>query len=423
MSLRKNLLLCLCFMAAAVISTAVQGPSSERERLPVASSYSAAPQGCKALYLVLEELGLPVSRFRKPFQNLGSQQGGLIVVDARRIPFSGRELDKLKEWIKSGNQFVLFQGDTWRGGQAESRKKLPEPGTEKFFSDRSLPARRFGLELKLFPESSRDTVPVSSKELEDVSELNVSKHARWESTPQGWTALVSDKAGPVVVSMKMGKGQVIAISDPTMIQNRFIDQAQNVRLIPALMLGKGRPLHILFDEYHHGHALSESCWGYIGSSIFAWIILQSAVCLALFFYSGRAGRVGRYLSLDRPLGRSSLEHVDSMANVFASCKAGSVALEAVLQRFLSGISRKSGVPINRLERDGIDSGLLGDSAAHEISGLIRDCRNAIKSNDDSDHVVRLARRLSEMQSNLGDSLRRGGGTVWLSNLETSTVCP
>lgn len=408
MSLRKNLLLFLCLLAAAVISTAVQGPYSERERLPVASSYSAAPQGCKALYLVLEELGLPVSRFRKPFQNLGSQQGGLIVADARRIPFTARELDKLEEWIKNGNRFVLFQGDAWRAGQNESRKNGPEPGTQRSFSDRSLPARRFGLELKRFSDSSRAKVPVSSKELEEVTELNVSKRARWESTPQGWTALVSDNAGPVVVSMKMGKGQIIAISDPTMVQNRFIDQAQNVRLIPALMLGKGRPVHILFDEYHHGHAISESFWGYIGSSIFAWIILQSAVCLALFFYSGRAGRVGRYLPLNRPVGRSSLEHVDSMVNVFASCKAGSVALEAVLQRFLSGISRKSGVPVNRLERDGVDSRLLGDSAAHEISGLIRDCRNAIKSNDDSEQVVRLARRLSEMQSKLGDALRRPG---------------
>ncbi|MBI4965420.1 MAG: DUF4350 domain-containing protein [Desulfomonile tiedjei] len=402
-SLRQNLMIFLGFLATAVISAALLGSSSDLERLPIPSSYSAAPEGCKALYMLLEEFKLPVSRFRKSFQNLGSQQSVLIVVDAGRIPFTERELAKLEDWIKSGNKFVFFQGGFSKAAKKESARSGGDSS-----STRTGPARRlalkFGLRLKTFPGGSRGNVDVSSRHLEGITELSVSNLNRWTSAPQGWSALAGDEAGPVVLAKEMGKGEMIAVSDSTMIQNRFIGQAQNVRLVPALLLGDGRPEHIFFDEYHHGHQVSESLWSYVGSSVFAWIMLQSVLFVGLFFYSRRAGQTGRYRPLDRSVGRSSLEHVDSMANVFASCKAGSVALEAMLQRFLSRLSKRTGVPVNAIEKGGIHNRLPGDSEADEISDLVRDCRNALQTNEDTERVVQLAGRLAKAQLKLGDGL-------------------
>jgi len=407
MSLRQNLLLLLGFLATAIISAAVLNSATDKVRLPGASSYSTAPEGCKALYLLVEGLQLPVSRFRKSFRFLDPQHGTLIVVDARRIPFTSSELSKLENWIKRGNKLIFFRGGASRVTGKESGKREREPSNTRPHSSegRNL-ERRFGLGVKTFPNKSRSTLSVSSDQIAGVSELNVSKTARWTSAPQSWDILVSDTAGPIVLSKAMGKGEIIAVSDPTLIQNRFIDRAQNVRLVPALLLSKGRPARILFDEYHHGYRVSESLWGYVGSSVFALIIFQSVVFFGLFFYSKRAGRTGRYRSLDRRVGRSSLEHVDSMAGVFASCRAGSVALEAVLRRFLSRISRKTGVPVKGLEQARHNDRLFGASVAEEVSNLVRECRAAIKADDDTDRVVQLGRRIAEVQTSLGDGLPR-----------------
>ncbi len=405
MSVRLHLLLFLGFVAIAVISAAFVQSSAEKVALPMASSYSTAPEGCKALYLLLEGLKLPVSRFRKSCRFLDPHSGALIVVDPKRVPFSSHELARLEKWIKRGNTLIFFQGRPSRATRKESgRSEREQAGTRSYFSARRALERRFGLRVKTFANVSRSTLRVSSPQLDGVDELDVSKTLRWASAPRGWNVLAGDGAGPIVLSKTMGMGEIIAVSDPTLVQNRFISQAQNVRLLPALLLGKVRPAGVFFDEYHHGHLVSESFWGYVWSSVFAVIMFQSVVFFGLFFYSRRASRSGRFRFLTRRVGRSSLEHVDSMAGVFASCKAGSVALEAVLRRFLSKLSRKTGVPAKSLEQAGPDDRLFGAAMAKEVSDLVKECREAIRFNDESDRVVQLGRRLAEAQSKLGDGL-------------------
>jgi hypothetical protein len=97
-----------------------------------------------------------------------------------------------------------------------------------------------------------------------------------------------------------------------------------------------------------------------------------------------------------------------MAGVFASCKAGSVALEALMQRFLVRVARKTGIPVKGLEQADLDDRLFGADVAKEVSDIVKDCRDAIKANEDSDRMVQLARRLAEAQSKLGAGLPRPG---------------
>ena len=53
----------------------VGGNQSDRATRYSTSTYSAGPWGCKALYLTLAELNLPVTRFRKSFRKLKSHKG------------------------------------------------------------------------------------------------------------------------------------------------------------------------------------------------------------------------------------------------------------------------------------------------------------------------------------------------------------
>ena len=247
---------------------------------------------------------------------------------------------------------------------------------------------------------------ISSPKLRGVKRLSVSNRTRWKNPADKWTTLVRDENGPIIVTGKMGKGEVIAISDASIATNRALPLDQNVRLIPALLLQKGKPATVLFDEYHHGYALAESFWHYTASSVFGWILLQVFVAGVLFLYSRRASHAGRFRSLIQPKGRSSLEYVHSMANVFESSKAGTVALDAILRRFLIQLSRKAGIPLKNLDKEADEQirSLVGTKG--ESSDLIRECREAVREGKATSRTFVLARRLGELRALLHHGSRQ-----------------
>jgi len=386
----------LFFVGVTILVLATRG-SPDRSSVP--STYSVHPKGLKALYLTLQELGVPVKRFRRTLSRLGSEQGVLVMVDPRRAPFGSRETKKLKQWIKKGNRLILFQGPGRKKPKKPDEKAEKKKGRTPWEGRFDPIAHKFGLKIKRTEEAGRETLAVSIPGLEGAGPISVSRIARWSDTPDDWTRLAGDDRGPVLLIKEMGEGSVVALCDPTLPSNRYLKREHNLRLVLALLLNGGKPAAVLFDEYHHGHALSDSLAGYLNSSVFSWIMLQIMVGAALFFYSRRARQSGRYRSLALPKGRSSLEYVDSMAHIFESCKASSVALEAILSRFIGRLSRSSGVSRLRLDDGSIDKiRVRAPAESGDVTGLVRDCRQALAAPDttegaDPDKALALARRL------------------------------
>jgi hypothetical protein len=158
----------------------------------------------------------------------------------------------------------------------------------------------------------------------------------------------------------------------------------------------------LFDEYHHGYIHTESLSSYVGSSVFSWILLQVLVGLALFFYSNRARRSGRYQPLTAPRGRSPMEHVESMANIFEASKASSVALEAVLARSIGQLSRRMGLNPEDLSSASVYHAPASRVAeTGDLAALIEECRRAVSSPDDPEKALALARRLGMVRVAMG----------------------
>jgi len=376
----------------AAAPTLIWRSVSDPQKVPIPSTYSTSASGTKALYLMLSELQLPVTRFRLPLSRLHKHQGVLVTIDPHSVPYSDREFDKLKGWIEKGNRLIIFHG-----GPKSLVRKARQPGNSGEERDRpgnlwshSL-AERFGLFLRKTSGTSRETVPIESDRLYGVERVSLSERTRWREPLKDWKALVGDTRGPVIVSKQIGKGEVTAVCDSTMVSNRYIGAEDNGRLLLALTLENGPPPEILFDEYHHGHAVQESFWGFVASSGFAWLLFQGLIGAALFFYSRRARFAGRFRSLDRPKGRSSLEYVNSMANVLESCRAGSVALEAMLKRFLGQLSRSSGVPLRELENNRVPELTAAALQGLDLTQVIEDCKNEMRTGRDSDRILALAR--------------------------------
>lgn len=400
MSLRYKILLLVGFVVVTVISLFIVNITSDTSIITLPTTFSTRSSGFKALFIMLEELGFPVARLRRTYSNLKTGGGALVVVDPQIVPFSSREIKQLKEWIKKGNTLILLHGgpQDYTLFPRVSRKK---EGSKKSGNLNGVSlADRLGIKVKQSYEDTRNTVIVSTARLYGVHKLSVSSKTRWRISKGTWTTIVRDKAGPIIVSKKMGKGEVIAISDASMASNRGLPLAENVRLLPALLLEKGKPSQVMFDEYHHGYSMADSFWHYVSSSIFGWILLQIFVASALVVYSRRATFAGRYRSLTQPGGRSSLEYVNSLANVLESSHAGSVALDAILRRFLSRLARKTGTPLSTLEEQADERirALVGEE--QNSNNLVSQCREAVTSGEDTSRTLVLARRLSELRSQL-----------------------
>lgn len=416
MSARRLWVWTTVLVATAAAIVVVTASDQTADRSPIPSTFSSGQEGCKALYLVLEELQLPVERLRTDFTRIKDRSGVLVVVQPQRTVMRDREKERLKEWVEKGNRLVLFQGvgrPTDSDTNAKTRVETRSAPRTSYPNDL---ARMFGLTMRRVGDASRTILSVSFPGANVLGRISVSGAARWKETPEGWLPIAHDAEGPVVLAGKVGSGTVAAVSDATLVSNRYLPLENNLQLVLALLLAEGRPRTILFDEHHHGYTMSESFWGYMGSSVFLWVIVQSLVGFALFFYSRRASYAGTYRTLTAERGRSPLEHVESMAGIFEVCKASSAALAATFERFLSQLSRSTGTRMTRL-----DDPLFGragggvPAVSPEVAALFDEFRTAIRGPDDPDRALALSRKLAEARASAGglqEKTSRGHFGLW-----------
>ncbi|MFC1836870.1 hypothetical protein ACFL2Q_19450, partial [Thermodesulfobacteriota bacterium] len=78
MASKHKVLLVLCLVLLS-LGALLLLPRSSREKSDFPTTYSVAPEGCKALYLVLGELGLSTKRQRRSFAHLGTGKGVLVM--------------------------------------------------------------------------------------------------------------------------------------------------------------------------------------------------------------------------------------------------------------------------------------------------------------------------------------------------------
>jgi hypothetical protein len=402
MSRRQKTLLLLAFPLVALVSALLVGQGSNLELVPSSSSYSAGRAGTKALYLLLQELKLSPSRYRRAFRDLESFPGTMIVANPQYAEFTPSQGRDLEAWVKKGNRLIIFEAaGAWSiwprasGGQYTSISGRRDRG----------PARYFGLKMKEFPDQPRKTLTASLPGFSGEIGISVSCETRWLKPSSDWTVLAKDDSGPLLLTKKLGDGRIFACSDPSIISNRYLDREQNLRLALGLVAGKEHRREVFFDEFHHGYRLEESFWTYVGSSVFAWLFFQIAIGFAVFFYSRRAEIAGRFRSLSPRGGRSTTEYVDSMANIFESCKADSAALEAILDRFLGRVSRVLGIPLKSLDRASLSrSAVRLPGGTEDLSGLIERCRRVIRTGEPRE-IVAMARELAIQESTLDDRRR------------------
>jgi hypothetical protein len=328
----RNLLipagLLIAILSAAAVVTSPQGS----RRMPgIASSYSAADDGAKAAFLLLEELGYRVERWDSSPEDLpgvafeaftakpeAAAAKTFLVLAQPVYPASAEEKTDLLNFVRRGGRVLIAGGRPGLLVPQSALKAAPfSAGLAKTYSA-ELPA------------------PLTR----DSPEIRMPAYTRWGRVSGDQLRYYGDAEGATVVSFGVGKGQVIWWASPAPLTNSGITQAANLMLL-VNSIGENKKVRIFWDEYYHG--FRAGFWSYLDRTPVPWALLQVAVLLAaaLATYGRRKGPV-------RPLQRESrlspLEFVETLGGLYQQKGGAAEALEIAYHRFRFLLLRRLGLP-------------------------------------------------------------------------------
>jgi len=292
-----------------------RSPQHTEQNTWLPSSFNPVGAGHMAFFQTLEDMNWPVERWREPLSRLSHYGTGnvLIVTRSRQgspVNFTDQELGLLDDWVKQGNTLVLLGALTdWD----DTRTFLAQIGfgvTEKPVSVTSFlqpferdigrtveaqPAGNAGRSGTLVAPDS-ETLPI---------ELPANAKILWQ-----------DHNEPLLVDVPHGAGHVICGASDRLLSNSFLTKGDNLAIVLQLLAPGGRvPPHLFFEESHHGFSAVYALARLLGHPglRFAGML---ALLGALAFLAGSLVRFGPVLPLHREGGRSTLEFIDSIADLY-----------------------------------------------------------------------------------------------------------
>lgn len=364
-------------LALLPIIIAVALLSQEEEETVVPSTYSARSRGAKAAYLLLQDLGYKVERWEQsPTELPLDQPEHTIVVLASpfRLP-SQEEKNALQKYLSLGGK-ILETGSS-------PSLYLPHAETEP----ERLPA-----------PVGRDYQPQLLTSLTRGGVIQMSPGAYWKDASTAFLTHYADEARPIVVSYKVGQGQVIWWASSTPLTNAAIAKSGNLALL-LNSLGQPGSVHVYWDEYFHGYKQSFS--GYFHQAPIVYGLMQCALVFAalVFTFSRRNGPIH---PLAPPARLSPLEFVYTLGKLYRRAKATHAALEVPYSRFRLLATRQLGISPDTSAPDlarAVKSRMRYKE--NDLSGLLEQIEAALRNPALSEAwALELAQRLSLHTQNL-----------------------
>jgi len=285
-----------------------------RESYERRTTHSAAPGGYKALYLWLHSMNIPVKRWEKKLSQLPAEASVLLIVEPELMP-STTELKTLRKWVARGGTLVIVASRPNLFLQRTDLTLQPRSGMHQWHHKQN------GKPSLLFQPG-----PYTR----EIRKLATTVHPGITSSrPEGIVHLRSNW-GPLLIALNEGKGRVIGLSDPNLLCNAALRDADHARLAINLLLTHVGSGTLLIDEYHHGYGRATTVVEHLLGSRALPPLLQGIFLLLVLWAAA-----GRRFGIPRPLiqekRRSSLEYVRAMAQVYQRARGQVIALETLVR--------------------------------------------------------------------------------------------
>lgn len=319
--------------------------SEDETESAIPSTYSAQSHGAKAAFLLLEENGYKVERWEQSPTALPSDPVNTVLVLASpyRVP-THAEKDALQVYVSRGGKVLATGGNV--------SIYLPQADTESEAFQSPKP---------------RDYAPQLLSPLTSGGTIQMSPSSYWKGPSTSSLAHYADEGRPIVVSYKVGLGEIIWWGGNTPLTNAGISKSGNLALL-LNSLGVGDQesaahVRILWDEYFHGEKSSLSAY-MADPPVLSGLAQCALVFIALIFTFSR--RNGPIHPLPEPSRLSPLEFVHTLGKLYRRANAVHSALAIPYARFRMLATRR-----------------LGLNADIATADLARAVKSRLRYNDDS----------------------------------------
>jgi hypothetical protein len=353
---RRLLLWVGAILFILIVALVVLSPQDE-ESSSTPSTYSSVSSGAKAAYLFLEEQGYKVERWEKSPVELPADPTNTILVLA--LPFApANKLEKnaLELYLAQGGK-ILVTGSVISFYLPDADVE-PEPAPS------------------ILPKEYQPEVPSS---LTRGGAIKMSPSGYWKTVSSKYIVHYSDEGKPIVVSYKVGKGEVIWWAASRPLTNIGIRESGNLGLLLG-SLGNSKDVRILWDEYFHGY--QRSMISYMAEPPLKYGLLQLClVVLALLFTFAR--RNGPIRPLYEASRLSPLEFVHTLGGLYQRAKATETALEVPYNRFRSLLTKRLGMKADAPSQD------LAKAARARLGYKDADLEKTLQDIEKSFHALNL----------------------------------
>ncbi len=293
-----------------------RSPQRTRSDTWLPSSFNPVGAGNMAFFQTLQDMNWPVERWREPLSRLSYYGTDNVLIITRsplgaRASFSDQEIDLLDDWVKKGNTLVLLgalnQGDDTRKILQDLGFTLPEkadsiPDFFHSFDSSKEPA----LEIEPAPGNNE---PFTRMLLPSTAALPL-------SIPTGAKILWEHQGQPYLIEVSRGGGRVICGASAQLLSNHWLGQGDNLNIVLSLLAPGGHlPNHLLFEESHHGFSATYALARLLSDQGVRFAVML-ALLGALAFFGSSLVRFGPVIPLQPTSGRSTLEFVDSIADLY-----------------------------------------------------------------------------------------------------------
>jgi hypothetical protein len=280
------------------------------------SSFNPVGAGSMAFYDTLHDLRWPVERWREPLSRLDSYGTGNVLIITRSrvgappVNFSDQEDALLVDWARRGNTLVLLGAlDNWD----DTRSLLREVGFG--LPDKAPSVDDFWQAFSNQDDQALELPPAAGSGTTGTLVIPITLPLPY-LTPAGTRVLYERDGNLFLISAPLGQGRVICGTSDRLLSNGWLGRGDNLAIVMSLLAPNGQaPRHLIFEESHHGfsavyaivHLLDQPSVRFAG---------MLALLGALAFFASSLVRFGPVIPLHAAQGRSTLEFVDSIADLY-----------------------------------------------------------------------------------------------------------
>lgn len=325
------------------------------------STFKSEPDGARALYLLMQESGVPVERHQRDLaliphgKNLvllgarfedehgadepafdGSDAGvsaddaadeeefrrrGLNALRAPRV--TAEETDKLLAHVSAGATVVFLPSS------ARDAKLLEELGVGLDRTDTSLDVRTL--------------VPAQPSRYVQGVQRVVTRVRAFLELPAGAVPLLVDDTfdRPVAAVVPYGQGRVVLVSAPELAMNKNLAVADNAQLWHALLSAVAASGPVLFDEYHHGFTGQRSMGEFAARYGLQYAAVQ--LVLGLVLWALALKRFGRARPPEEELRVGSTDALFATSRLYREGKHHVHAASSIVRLLAADFALKAGV--------------------------------------------------------------------------------